>query len=125
LFSTQSSTSTLGSRSSTSFSTSIRADVTKLAAAFSALSVSNPMSLQAQERAFGYAVPVLQAGIGIDPIQTMAASTALARAGITSTKAGTWIREMAVRAMPGTAIFESEKKGRAPRRAIEADRSAR
>lgn len=80
------------------------ADVTKLAAAFSSLSVSNPMSLAQQERAFSYSVPVLQAGMDIDPIDTMAASTALARAGITSTKAGTWVREMMKGAMPGTSF---------------------
>ncbi len=85
------------------------ADVTKLAAAFSALSVSNPMTLAQQERAFSYSVPVLQAGMDIDAIDTMAASTALARAGITSTKAGTWVREMMKGAMPGTS-FETKTR---------------
>ena len=80
------------------------ADVDKIAPAFSALSVRNPMSLAQQERAFGYAVPLLHT-LGIDPYDTMAASTALARAGITNTKGGTWVREMAVRAMPGTSMM--------------------
>lgn len=80
-------------------------DVTKLAAAFSSLSVSNPMTLAQQERAFSYSVPVLKAGMDIDPIDTMAASTALARAGITSTKAGTWVRQMMKGAMPGTSFM--------------------
>lgn len=81
------------------------ADVTRLAAAFSAMSVSNPMTLAQQKRAFSYAVPVLQAGMDIDPLDTMASSTALARAGIGSTKAGTWIRQMMKGAMPGTSFM--------------------
>jgi hypothetical protein len=80
-------------------------DVDRLAPAFSALSVRSPMTLAQQEKAFGYAVPVLRAGMDLDPFQTMAASTALARAGITSTKAGTWIREMMKGAMPGTSLM--------------------
>jgi hypothetical protein len=48
--------------------------------------------------------------MGIDPIQALLMGTALTRAGATSTKSGTWLREMAIRAMPGTTIFESEKK---------------
>jgi TP901 family phage tail tape measure protein len=62
------------------------------------------MSLAQQERALGYAIPILQSQ-GMDPYDVMAASTAMARAGITSTKAGTWIREAAVRAMPGTNLM--------------------
>jgi hypothetical protein len=80
------------------------ADVDRLAPAFSVLSTRNPMSLERQKTAFGYAVPLLQS-LGMDPFDTMAASTALARAGIESTKAGTWIREAAVRAMPGTSLM--------------------
>lgn len=80
-------------------------DVDKIAPAFSALSIRNPMTLAQQEKAFGYAVPLLHAAMGLDPFQTMAASTALARAGISSTKAGTWIRQMMKGAMPGTSIM--------------------
>jgi hypothetical protein len=80
-------------------------DVDKIAPAFSALSTRNPMSLAQQERAFGYAVPLLHSSLGIDPFSIMAGSTALARAGITNTKGGTWLREMAVRAMPGTSLM--------------------
>ena len=77
-------------------------DVDRLAPSFSALSVRSPMTLAQQERAFGYAVPILHSSMGIDPMQTMAASVALARAGITNTKAGTWVRQMMTNAMPGT-----------------------
>jgi hypothetical protein len=84
--------------------------VKKLAKDFAFLSIHNPSSLQSMERAAGYAVPILQSGMNIDPMDTLLLGTALTRAGITNTKSGTWLREMAVRAMPGTAIFESEKK---------------
>jgi hypothetical protein len=85
-------------------------DIKKLAPAFAFLSTANPSSLGSMERAAGYAVPILQSSMGIDPIQALLMGTALTRAGATSTKSGTWLREMAIRSMPGTAIFESEKK---------------
>lgn len=84
--------------------------IKKLAPAFAFLSTANPSSLNSIERAAGYAVPILQSSLGVDPLQSLLLGTALTRAGATSTKSGTWLREMALRAMPGTAIFESEKK---------------
>jgi hypothetical protein len=41
-------------------------------------------------------------------MQTLLLGTALTRAGATSTKSGTWLREMALRAMPGSAL-QSDK----------------
>jgi hypothetical protein len=41
-------------------------------------------------------------------MQSLLLGTALTRAGATSTKSGTWLREMALRAMPGTSLM-SEK----------------
>jgi hypothetical protein len=84
--------------------------IKKLAPAFAFLSTANPSSLASIEKSAGYAVPTLQSSLGIDPVQSLLMGTALTRAGATSTKSGTWLREMAIRAMPGTAIFESEKK---------------
>lgn len=84
--------------------------IKKLAPAFAFLSTANPSSLSSIERAAGYAVPILQSSLEIDPMQSLLLGTALTRAGATSTKSGTWLREMALRTMPGTAIFESEKK---------------
>lgn len=84
--------------------------IKKLAPAFAFLSTANPSSLGSIEKAAGYAVPILQSSLDIDPMQSLLLGTALTRAGATSTKSGTWLREMAIRAMPGTAIFESEKK---------------
>jgi hypothetical protein len=82
--------------------------IKKLAPAFAFLSTADPRSLSSIERAAGYSVPLLQSGLEIDPLQSLVAGTALARAGITSTKSGTWLREMATRAMPGSAL-QSDK----------------
>lgn len=84
--------------------------IKKLAPAFAFISTANPGSLGSIEKAAGYAVPILQSSMGVDPMQALLLGTALTRAGATSTKSGTWLREMAMRAMPGTALFESAKK---------------
>jgi hypothetical protein len=81
--------------------------IKKLAPAFAFLSTANPSSLSSMERAAGYAVPLLQSGLEIDPMDTLLLGTALTRAGVTNTKSGTWIREMAVRALPGTSLISS------------------
>jgi hypothetical protein len=81
------------------------AAIRKLAPAFAFLSTANPGSLGSIERAAGYAVPLLQSGLEIDPMQSLLLGTALTRAGATSTKSGTWLREMALRAMPGSALM--------------------
>lgn len=85
--------------------------IKKLAGTFAALSTANPGSLGSIEKAAGYAVPFLQSAMGVDPKEALLLGTVLTRAGATSTKSGTWLREMMVRAMPGTTIFESLKKG--------------
>jgi hypothetical protein len=79
--------------------------IQKLAPAFAFLSTANPASLSSIERAAGYAVPLLQSGLEIDPMQSLLMGTALTRAGATNTKSGTWLREMALRAMPGTSMM--------------------
>jgi hypothetical protein len=79
--------------------------IRKLAPAFAFLSTANPSSLSSIERAAGYAVPLLQSGLEIDPMQSLLMGTALTRAGATNTKSGTWLREMALRAMPGTSMM--------------------
>jgi hypothetical protein len=79
--------------------------IKKLAPAFAFLSTANPSSLSSIERAAGYAVPLLQSGLEVDPMQSLLLGTALTRAGATNTKSGTWLREMALRAMPGTSMM--------------------
>lgn len=66
---------------------------------------TNPSSLSSIERAAGYAVPLLRSGLEIDPMDSLLLGTALTRSGATSTKSGTWLREMALRAMPGTSMM--------------------
>ena len=85
--------------------------IKKLAPAFAFLSTANPGSLSSIERAAGYAVPLLQSGLEIDPMQSLLLGTALTRAGATSTKSGTWLREMALRAMPGTSLMSKSPSG--------------
>jgi hypothetical protein len=80
-------------------------DIKKLAPGFAFLSTANPASLGSMERAASYAVPLLQSGLGVDPMDTLLLGTALTRAGATNTKSGTWLREMAIRAMPGTSMM--------------------
>jgi hypothetical protein len=76
-------------------------EIKKLMPAFAYLSTANPQSLASMERAFSYAVPILHSGADVDPITTMLLGTALATAGVTNTKSGTWLREMVKRGMPG------------------------
>jgi hypothetical protein len=80
-------------------------EIKKLAPAFAYMSVANPTSLSSIERAAGYAVPLLKSGLGVDPLDSLLLGTVLTRAGATSTKSGTWLREMALRAMPGTSMM--------------------
>jgi hypothetical protein len=74
--------------------------IAKLAPVFAFLSTANPKSLPQMVGAAGYAVPILESSMGIDPVTTALLSTALTRAGITSTKAGTWLRELGTRGLP-------------------------
>jgi hypothetical protein len=79
----------------------------KLFHVFAYLSTANPMPLAQEEKAFSYAVPILQSGADIDPVTTMILGTALATSGVNSTKAGTWTREMVVRSLPGNAAHNA------------------
>jgi hypothetical protein len=80
------------------------AAIQKLMATFAALSTADPRTLAGMTRAAGYAVPTLSR-LGVDPTSVLLAGTALASAGVSSTKSGTWIREAVTRAMPGTSIM--------------------
>jgi hypothetical protein len=55
--------------------------IKKLAPAFAFLSASNPSSLGGIERAASYAVPILQSGMDVDPLQTLLLGTAMTRPG--------------------------------------------
>ncbi len=82
---------------------------------FTYLSSIDPLNLAAMTKAAGYAIPTLVGG-GYDPDAVMLAMTAMQRGGILSTKAGTWLRELGIRALPGTSLmskrlFEAHEKG--------------
>jgi hypothetical protein len=79
--------------------------IKKLAPAFAFLSAANPASLGGIESAASYAVPILQSGLEADPMETLLLGTVLTRAGATNTKSGTWLRNMALNAMPGTSLM--------------------
>jgi hypothetical protein len=74
--------------------------IAKLAPVFAFLSTANPNSLSGMVRSSGYAVPILESSMGIDPVTAALLGTALTRAGITSTKSGTWLRELGTRGLP-------------------------
>jgi hypothetical protein len=80
-------------------------EIKKLAPVFGFLSSSTAATLPQIERAAGYAVPILRSGMEIDPMQVMLMGIALQRAGITNTKSGTWIRNMALNSLPGTSLM--------------------
>lgn len=77
-------------------------EIAKMVPAFAFLSTANPSSLNSMEKAASYAVPMLQSGMDIDPLQSLLLGTALTRAGANATKSGTWLRNMMLMAMPGT-----------------------
>lgn len=79
--------------------------IKKLAPAFAFLSSTNPDSLGSIEKAASYAVPILESSMDVDPVQALLLGTVLRRAGATNTKSGTWLRNMAERAMPGTSLM--------------------
>ena len=75
-------------------------EIRDLMATFAAMSTADPRTLSSMKRASGYAVPYLSE-LGFDPTSVFTAGTALARAGVDSTRSGTWICELSARAMSG------------------------
>jgi Phage-related minor tail protein len=83
-------------------------EMEKLYQVFAYLSTANPASLGSMEKTFSYAVPILRSGADIDPKDAMLLSIVLSTSGVTSSKAGTWLREFGVRAMPGNAKHNAQ-----------------
>ena len=81
-----------------------------LAPIFGFLSTANPATLPQMGRAASYAMPTLQSGLHMDPADVLFQTTALARAGATNTKSGTWVRSAFERALPPDARFTGEKE---------------
>jgi hypothetical protein len=76
-------------------------EMEKLYQVFAYLSTANPAPLGQMEKTFSYAVPILRAGADMDPKEVMLLSTILSTSGVTSSKAGTWTRQLGVNLMPG------------------------
>jgi hypothetical protein len=64
------------------------------------LSTLNPASLPQFGRSASYSVPTLSNALGIHAADVLFANTAIARAGATGSKSGTWIEHMFDRALP-------------------------
>jgi hypothetical protein len=77
-------------------------DLPKLSQAFSYASMITPVELPRFERALSYSLPILHAGMNMDPSSVMFLTAMAETAGITNTKSGTWIREFFARLMPDT-----------------------
>ena len=75
-------------------------EMAKLYPGLSYLSIRSPQSLKRITTAAGYHIPATTAGLEVDPIQEMVLQTGLERAGVLNTQSGTWLREMALRALP-------------------------
>jgi len=74
-------------------------EMQKLYPGLSYLAMRSPQTLKRITTAAGYHMP--QGGVmEIDPIEEMVLQTGLERAGIQNTKSGTWLRELAQRALP-------------------------
>lgn len=79
--------------------------IANLASKFAYISTVDPERLQSIERAASYAVPIMQSGLNVDPFETLLLVAAMQRGGARQSKAGTWIRNMAIAAMPGTSLM--------------------
>jgi hypothetical protein len=74
----------------------------ELARSFAYTSMITPVELPRFERALSYSLPILHAGMNMDPSAVMFLTSMAQTAGITNTKSGTWIREFFARLMPDT-----------------------
>ena len=72
------------------------------------LSSANPDKLAQIGRASSYAVPTLQSGLNVDAGMALLAATVLRRGGATSSKGGTWLRELAERSMPSNEFMKPD-----------------
>ncbi|MDI1347390.1 MAG: hypothetical protein PSV22_25370 [Pseudolabrys sp.] len=73
------------------------------------LSTTNPATLPQMVRAASYATPTLHSGLNVDPSEVLMMTTAIARAGATNTKSGTWVRAGIERLLPPDARLMSDK----------------
>lgn len=79
-------------------------------------SLATNASMTRIENAAGYAVPILRTGLDIDPAKVFTTVALMQRAGIQNTKAGTWIADLFMNAVPGNfgaGLFHNTKQSSA------------
>jgi hypothetical protein len=79
-------------------------EIARMADHFAFLSTTTPVSVEQLKNAAGYSIPLLRTA-DFDPDQVLLMMTAMERAGITNTKAGTWISQLALNSFPGTSFM--------------------
>lgn len=84
----------------------------ELGRAFAFSSLNTPQNLSQFEKTLGYSMPILHAGLDMDPAAIMFMTAMEQTAGISSTKAGTWTRDLFKNSMPymGSELKDGEKK---------------
>jgi hypothetical protein len=85
-------------------------DVKGMAPFLAFLSTTNPATLPQMVRAASYAMPTLKSALNMDPADILMQTTALARAGATNTKSGTWVRAAFEKSLPPDARLTSRKE---------------
>ena len=80
------------------------------------ISLVTPMNMEQIERAASYAVPVLRAGMGMQPTQVLGMLAMMQRSGLINSKSGTWARSFFEGLVPGTmgsGLFKETNQTRA------------
>jgi hypothetical protein len=75
-------------------------DIKGMAPLLGFLSTTNPATTKQMVSAASYAIPTLHSALNMDPADVLYETTAIARAGATNTKSGTWVRAAFERALP-------------------------
>jgi hypothetical protein len=75
-------------------------DIKGMAPLLAFLSTTNPATMPQMTRAASYAMPTLHSALNMIPADILYETTAIARAGATNTKSGTWVRAAFERALP-------------------------
>lgn len=79
---------------------------------FTYASTITPVPIAQFQRALSYSMPILHAGLDMDPNAIMFLTAMTQTAGVTNTKSGTWIRSFFERLMPSTGISLMRDKGK-------------
>lgn len=75
-------------------------DIKGMAPLLAFLSTTNPATMPQMVRAASYAMPTLHSALAMDPADVLYQTNAIARAGATNTKSGTWVRAAFERSLP-------------------------